>query len=292
MHGLGIIARMTKFPAALLFAILLLPASSALADRPQLWIASGLSGGTYRDVYARNLGKLLRDYDPLHRKSSGSGENLDLLADGKADIAFSQADVYAARLASDPTRYAELLVIGKLSDECVYIAHRKEGPVQDLKELGAPVGDRPARIAAGAVEGGMNGTWRYLTILDPSLTAAEVVNEGDTLALNQLAVGSFDAVGWVTDPANFDHNMLRATMANDELKLMNLDAPELIAALPDGTHIYDARTVKLSTSWPAPKVKTICTSALMLARKDAKPALINKLADLLSLNLSELLEYK
>jgi hypothetical protein len=211
-----------------------------------------------------------------------------LLAGGQADIAFSQADVYAARLASQPTRYGGLIVVGKLADECVYIAHRKAGPVTDLHSLGAPVGGRTARIAAGDAGGGMSGTWSYLTTLDSHLSAVEVVHEGDTLALNQLAVGSFDAVGWVTDPLNFDHKMLRAALANDALAIMNLSNPKLVAALPDGTQVYNARTVELSRKWIAPKVKTICTSALMLVRKDANPALIGKLADVLSLDLKRL----
>ena len=272
-----------RLTAALSLLVLVLSSSAALAERPKLWIASGLSGGTYRTVYAQNLATLMRSYESLHQKSSGSGMNLDLLADGKVDVAFSQADVYAARLTSDPDRYGELLVIGKLADECVYIAHRKAGPVLTLKGLGEPVGERPARIAAGAAEGGMDGSWSYLAILDPSLTAAEVVYEGATLALNQLAVGSFDAVGWVTDPANLKHSMLRAVMANKELQLMNLSDPELVAPMPDGTRVYTARTVKLSDGWPTPKIQTICTSALMLTRKDADPALVNKLADLVSL---------
>ena len=283
---------MMRFAAALSLLVFVLSSSVALAERSKLWIASGLSGGTYRSVYAQNLTTMLRDYDSFHQTSVGSGKNLDLLAAGKVDVAFSQADVYAARLTSDPTRYGELLVIGKLADECVYIAHRKAGPVRDLKGLGDSVGERPTRIAVGAAEGGMDGSWSYLTILDPNLTAAEVVHEGDTLALNQLAVGSFDAVGWVTDPTNLDHKMLRAVMANDELQIMNLSAPELVAALPDGTRIYNARTVKLSGSWPAPKIETICTSALMLTRKDADPALINKLADVLSLDLDRLVGHK
>ena len=288
----GIIASMMRFIAALSLMVLVLSSSIALAERPKLWIASGLSGGTYRSVYAQNLATLMRDYESLHQTTSGSGANLDLLVDGKVDVAFSQADVYAARRTSDPDRYAELLVIGKLADECVYIAHRKAGPVLNLEGLGKPVGERPARIAAGAAEGGMDGSWSYLTILDPSLTAAEVVYEGDTLALNQLAVGSFDAVGWVTDPGNLDHRMLKAVMGNDELHIMNLNAPELVAPLPDGTRIYEARTVKLSQSWPTPKIKTVCTNALMLTRKDAKPGLINKLADLVSLNRDRLVGRK
>jgi hypothetical protein len=273
--------------AALLVA-LVLSSSSALAERTQIWMASGLAGGTYQAVYARNLVKMLRDYDTLHRPSTGSGQNLDLLADGKADIAFSQADVYASRLGSDPARYGSLLVIGKLADECVYIAHRRAGPVTDLAGLGSPVGARPARFAAGAEGGGMSGTWSHLTTLDPSLAAAQVVYEGDTLALNQLAVGAFDAVGWVTDPNNFDHKMLRAVMKNDALHIMSLSAPSLLSALPDGTRVYDARNVKLTASWRAPKIQTICTSALMLTRKDAEPELIDKLADVLSLSLTRL----
>jgi TRAP-type uncharacterized transport system substrate-binding protein len=283
---------MMRFVVALSFMILVLSSSAALAEGTKLWIASGLSGGTYRSVYAQNLATLLRDYDSFHQTSIGSGENLDLLADGKVDVAFSQADVYAARLASDPARYGGLLVIGKLADECVYIAYRKSGPVKDLKGLGDAVGKRPARIATGATGGGMDGSWSYLSILDPKLKTAEVVHEGDTLALNQLAVGSFDAVGWVTDPTNLDHNMLRAVMANDELQIMNLSAPELVAALPDGTRIYNARTIKLSKSWPPPKIQTICTTALMLTRKDANPALINKLADVVSLDRNRLVGRK
>jgi TRAP-type uncharacterized transport system substrate-binding protein len=275
---------MMRFAAALSLLIFVLSPSVALAQRTKLWIASGLSGGTYRSVYANNLANLLRDYDSFHQTSTGSGENLDLLAAAKVDVAFSQADVYAARLASDPARYDELVVIGKIADECVYIAHRTSGPVKDLKGLGNPVAGRPARIATGAAGGGMDGSWSYLTILDPNLKAAEVTHEGGTLALNQLAVGSFDAVGWVTDPTNLDHKMLRAVIANDELLLMNLSDPELVSPLPDGTRIYNAQTIKLSKKWPPPKIQTICTNALMLTRKDASPALINKLADVLSLD--------
>jgi TRAP-type uncharacterized transport system substrate-binding protein len=291
-RGGGIIDSMMKTLSALLLAGLVLLASAAEAEKPKLWIASGLSGGSYRTVYAKNLATLMRDYDSLHQTSSGSGQNLDFLADGKVDVAFSQADVYAARLAADPTRYGNLLVIGKLANECVYIAHRKAGPVKALKALGDTVEGRPARIAVGAAGGGMSGTWSYLTILDPNLSGAEAVSEGGTLALNQLAVGAFDAVGWVTDPINLDHKMLRAVMSNDGLVLMSLNDPDLVAALPDGTRIYNTRTVKLSDSWPTPKIQTICTNALMLTRKDAKPALISKLADLLSLYLDRIVGHK
>ncbi|UCE87402.1 MAG: hypothetical protein JSU66_06720 [Deltaproteobacteria bacterium] len=274
---------MTQSRTAAAALISLLLAGPAVAERIDVWIASGLPGGTYRSVYARNLEKLMPDYKLYYRPSSGSGENLEMLAAGDADLAFAQADVYAAKLAQAPERFGGLVVLGALADECVYIAHRRDGPVRELGQLGEPVDGRPARIALGAVSGGMAGTWGYLTMLNPKLTQAAVDDTGDTLALNQLAVGAFDAVGWVTDPDNYDHKMLRAALANDALALMPLKDPNLVTKLHDGTRVYDARKVKLADRWNAPKLETLCTQALVLVRDDADPKLLNKVADLVGL---------
>jgi TRAP-type uncharacterized transport system substrate-binding protein len=267
-------------------ALGLLLASAALAaeDAGSVWIASGTPGGTYRDAYARNLQRELRGYRVFHRETSGSGENLDLLADGEADIGFAQADIYAARLKLAPQRYAGLVALGKLADECVYIAHRRQGEVRALAQLGEPVGDRPARIAVGPEQSGMRGTWQYLTLLDPDLAGASVLEGSGTLALNQLLVGVFDAVGWVTDPGNLEHKLLRAVHANDELQLMALDDPGLASSLPDGTQIYSIESVAIDSSWRPEKLRTVCTSAMLFARSGANPELVSKLADLVSLN--------
>jgi TRAP-type uncharacterized transport system substrate-binding protein len=165
-------------------ALGLLLASAALGaeDARVVWIASGTPGGTYRDAYARNLQRELRGYEVFHRETSGSGENLDLLADNAVDIGFAQADIYAARLKQSAQRYAGLVPLGKLADECVYIAHRKYGEVRTLAQLGAPVGDRPARIAVGPERSGMRGTWHYLTLLDPKLAGAGVLDDSGTLS--------------------------------------------------------------------------------------------------------------
>ena len=267
-------------------ALGLLLASPALAaeDAKVVWIASGAPGGTYRDAYARNLQRELRGYEVFHRESSGSGENLDLLADGDADIGFAQADIYAARLKQSPQRFAGLVPLGKLADECVYIAHRKHGEVRALAQLGESVGERPARIAVGPARSGMHGTWHYLTLLDPKLAGAEVLDGSGTLALNQLLVGAFDAVGWVTDPGNLEHKLLRAVHANDELQLMTLDDSALASSLPNGTQIYAIESVAIDSSWRPKKLETVCTSAMLFARSGADPELVSKLADLVSLH--------
>ncbi|HEY5656821.1 MAG TPA: TAXI family TRAP transporter solute-binding subunit [Myxococcota bacterium] len=268
----------------LLFPLL----AQAAGDAKTVWIASGKPGGTYRDAYAGNLQRELRDYRVFHRETSGSGENLDLLAEGTADIGFAQADIYAARLRHAPERYAGLVRLGRLADECVYLAHRTDGAVRSLAQLGEPVGDRPARIAVGPEQSGMRGTWHYLTLLDPRLAQASVLEGSDTLALNQLIVGAYDAVGWVTDPGNLEHKLLRAVHANDELELMAVDDPALASSLPDGTRIYSIETVAIESGWKPRKLRTVCTSSMLFARAGTDPELVSKLADLVSLNRSRI----
>jgi hypothetical protein len=260
-------------------------AGPALAQsKPRVWIASGQTGGTYRTIYANNLEKRLRSFDVYHRKTSGSGENLELLAGGKADIAFVQADVFAARSKADPERFGSLRVLGKLGDECIFIAHRKKGPPQNMDDLTRPIEGREPRIAIGLREGGMASSWDYLVSLDPGLAAAKKVFDGDVLALNQLAVGEFHAVAWVSDPSNFKHVLLRAVGGNPDLQLMDLTSSELSATLPDGTSVYTRRKVKAVDKWNARKVSTLCTTALVMAPAAANEELVARVADLIAVD--------
>ncbi len=263
---------------------------AALAE--DLSIASGPLGGTYRDVYSPRFGDLMYGYKVLHRSTSGSGENLDLLAAGEVQIGFAQADVYASRLAADPDRFSSLVVIGRLSDECLYVAHRVDGRVKKLADLTGASSGRPLTVAAGPEGSGSRDTWGYLARIVPGLEGVGVEPGEGTLALNQLGAGAYDAVLWVTDATNFDHNSLRAVLANDALALMPLEDPALTRSLPDGTEVYGSKQVKLGSSWRAPKLATVCTSSLVFARKDADPALLRKAADAVALHLDQILPPK
>jgi TRAP-type uncharacterized transport system substrate-binding protein len=276
---------------AVAFTLALFAAGAALAaaGKEVVWVASGAEGGTYADFYARNLAAQMPDYRILPRRSTGSQENLRLLAEAEVQLAFAQADAYASWLAANPERQDDLLIVGRLADECVYVAVRTEGPVRTLAQLEAPVEGRAPKIALGPADGGMSGTWRYLVGLEPGLAAAEVLHDGDTLALNQLAVGRFDAVAWVTDPMNLDHKLLRAVHANDALELMDLDSAALESALPDGTRIHERKRVETDSGRRPKSIETVCTSALLLARSDIDKELLRKLADLVGLHLDRLL---
>ena len=277
--------------AAVVIALASLVAGGAFAaaGKDAIWVASGPEGGTYLEFYARNLATQMSEYRILPRRTTGSRENLRLLADGEVQLAFAQADAYASWLAENPGRQDDLLIVGRLADECVYVAVRSEGRVRTLAQLAAPPQGPAARIAVGPEEGGMNVTWQYLASLEPGLASVEVLHDGDTLALNQLAVGRFDAVGWVTDPKNLDHKLLRTVHANDALALMDLDSRTLESTLPDGTRIHERRTVETTSGRRPETLRTVCTSAFLLARSDIDKDLLRKLADLVGLHLDRLL---
>ena len=272
-----------------LMALLVAGAVAGGPARAADTIASGERGRTYHDVYGANLVHLLPAFRVENRATTGSGENLELLAAGNADIGFAQADVYALRLRQSPARYRALTVIGRLSDECVYLVRRTGGPVSDLAALGSAIDGRKPRLAVGPAGSGMASTWSFLTSLDPSLAGAEVLDTGGTLAHNQLAIGMLDAVGWVADPSSQDLVMLKAVLSNPELELLPVDDPKLEYALDDGTRILTLGSVAVPGVRGAPPLRTLCTSSMIFARKGANPRLVEAVSQVLSLQRQELL---
>jgi hypothetical protein len=114
------------------------------------------------------------------------------------------------------------------------------------------------------------------------LANATVDHGGDVLALNQLAVGAFDAMIWVTDPSNLNHKLLQALRDNPKLGLMPIVDPKFNYTLPNGTRVYELSEVALEDGWRPDLLETVCTGALVLARKDGAPKFIQKLADIVS----------
>lgn len=278
-------ARKFRFLASVVLACSLAASTTlplaAAADETSIWIASGPEGGTYRDVYASNLQELLRGITVLYRDTEGSAQNIEMLQAGQADIAFAQSDVFAHAWQAGKTSGIQL--IGRISDECVYIAYRKDGRIRKFDDLKHPPDGEPARVAVGPAASGPAGTWKWFSQRIPALAGNTVVDDVGTLSLNQLGVGRLDAVVWVTDPANRDHKMLKGALANDALAIMNVKDDALLAPLADGTVIYRNRKVTISSGWRPKKVETVCTSALLLMRRDAKRSLVERVSDIVSL---------
>lgn len=247
-------------------------AQAAIAAEPEVRIASGIAGGTYHEVYAANLARELSGYRASVLEASGSGQNFELLVAGKAPLAFVQADVYASHIKEEPYLQDGLVVLGRLADECIYIAGRKNGPVQSVRDLGQPVGEGAARIAVGPEESGMADSWDYLVTLKPALAEASILHTEGTRALGQLAAGEIDAVAWVTDPGNLGHKMLQSVNGDRALAFLPLDDPKLAKVLPDGTQVYAPRRVTTKKGLlRSRKLDSLCTSAVVVGRRDRMP---------------------
>ena len=252
-------------------------------------VASGERGRSYHDVFGANMVKLLRSFRLKNRATGGSVENLELLADGRVDLGFSQSDVYAQRLSGNRGRYGALTVVGRLVDECLYIVRRGDGPVESLADLGKRIDGHAARIAVGPKGSGMSATWKLLSKRNPALARSEAVHTAGVLSLNQLALGMTEAVGWVSEPHNRSHAMLRAALAAPELALLPIVDPKLEYTLDNGTPIYRLRKVALTDNPEAAPLPTLCTSSLVLARADANPRLVEAVSQALSLQREKIL---
>ena len=247
----------------------------------QLRVAGGSAGGSY-DTYAHRLGELLDERSVEVLETNGSGENIEKLVSGDADIAFAQLDVYADKVVGDPDKYHQLEVVGKVSDECVYMAVAKNGPVRNFGDLAHNRLERPLRVALGDESSGTRGTWRYLVFLLPALDEISIGTDSGAIAINRLDLGGYDAVGWVTDPDNLDHASLKAALANEDLQLISVDDSALVSALPNGVKVYESKKVKVEGGWFGKKFKTVCTSGILLARPDLSSATIDQIATLLA----------
>jgi hypothetical protein len=276
----------SRLVAIVAVAVVIAGASKVLADSP-VFIAAGPAGQTYYDFYGANLKSLMGGFRVTVRKTEGSKENLEMLAAGSADIGFAQRDVYRDRLREDPDRFGRVGIVGRLSDECLFIAFRKDGPVTDARGFQQDLADRKPLLAVGKSGSGTHETWRIVTKLDPSFTATAIRFTSGTLAINHLSAGMIEGVAWVTDPTNKEHKLLLATLADDSLGLMGISE----TSLTDGADEYHTRSFTVPGSrknFKDKKFDTICTQSMIFSRDGIRPGVAERVSDVLSLEREKL----
>jgi hypothetical protein len=236
-------------------------------------LASGVVGGTYHDQYVPELDGKLGGWILAAIPTGGSSENLDLLSTGEVDLALTQADVFASRVAEEPEVFGLLSVLGSVGEECVFIARWVGGPVDSFDDLSRDVGDREAVINVGTPDSGMFVTWGYISSRVPEQANAEIDDHDGQTALVMLEQGTVDAVAWMTDPSNADHVLLTAVQADPDLDFMVVDDERLAFQLDDGTVVYALRSVEVPGS-DGVMLDTVCTQALLVAGPETDPALV------------------
>ena len=155
-----------------------------------LTLAAGSKSGAYYAFAGRYAAVLARDGISVDVvETGGSVDNIALLADGKADIAFIQGGVGDVR--TQPSFYA----LGSLYFEPLWVFVRQDAPIKVLSDL------TKQRIAAGG-EG--SGTWavtRQLLELNGVPTDGDEVRHLDNAdAVRALQAGEVDAAFFVASP--------------------------------------------------------------------------------------------
>src|SRR5215831_7312709 len=232
--------------------------------------ASGAEFGLYHRLALRYRDILARDGVRVEeRMTSGAVENLQLLRDPKSgvDVALTQGGI------ATPADDERIVMIATLYYEPLWVFHRKQTKIDQLNDL---IGKRLAVGAPGS------GTRAFaVAMLEANgITAANAkldANGGDD-ALKALRAGDVDAAFFVggantplIDQALRDPTLELAPFARGEAYARRFPYVTRLT-LPTGT-------IDLAHNIPDHDLFMIGTKAMLVAREDLHPALVNLLFD-------------
>lgn len=272
------------FRAVLAVGALALASTAALAD--EVIISTGYEGGSYHNVFGRNLGHILAEqrHDVTLVTSAGSRDNLERLSRGEADVAFTQADAYAAFAKTNTGMPAN--IIGSLTEECLFVAVGDHTGFDDEDDLQA----EGVKIAVGEQGSGSAMSWDFARELEPGYAAASTYYQGGILALSQVRAGQMDAFFWVTAPGNLDHKYLQAVnMDNSGLHMIDFNDWDMNDTLPNGESVYEFKDVKVEDRRFGGTVEVPCTDVLVVARPDMASGALESVATAIMMNTNRIL---
>jgi TRAP transporter TAXI family solute receptor len=236
------------------------------APPKHLTIAAGSKSGAYYAFAQRYASILAREgiaVDVL--ETGGSVDNIALLSNAKADVAFIQGGV------GDHTQQPTFQTLGSLYFEPLWVFVRASAPIEVLSDLkGHP-------IAAGG-EG--SGTWavtrQLLSINDVPGDNTNVKHLSNADAVRALLAGNVDAAFFVASPtAPLVHDLLAA----NGLRLLNFTRAH---AYTSQFRYLSAVTlhrgvISLSRDVPPADVALLAPAATLAATEALHPALVQLL---------------
>ena len=237
------------------------------APPDRIVLATGPDGGAYQrfgEQYARYLAK--RGIEVTLRQTAGSMENLELLStDSGVDIAFVQGGLAAS------AQTEVVMAIGSLYLEPLWLFLHRDFQINDVSDLAG------ARLSVGAEGSGTR-------VVASNLLAAHGITEESatftSVELDELGRafvdGDLDAAFVIADPdADVVRNLLQVTA-------VRIHGPARLAAyvrlysyltqvsLPEGV-------LDLRANQPDEDVHTVALTAMLVARKELHPALVDLL---------------
>ena len=258
-------------------------------------VAGGKEGGNYARV-AANLVDALKDYSEYRGSNTpvilpptgGSGENLDLLNEGKADVAPVQADVFMYYVRKYPAARSNLEIVGTLpTKECLYLITRKDGDITSADDIE----DEKARVVIGNPNSGQNISWQYISSLHKEYAKPETTSKDGDRALNKVETGGefgFDAY-FFTFAANIDNPIMQSVNApGKNLQFVDFDDSDLNDKLPNGRAVYTFEDVLVKYSGRDREVTVPCTSTLLVINSNIDEKLADRIASIAGKNINRI----
>lgn len=271
---MSILSWRTAILITALFALCLWASLHFLQPLPprQLTIASGPSYSLLHQHAERYSAALAREGVTLiERPTEGAGENLALLSDPKSgvDIAFLQGGQAGAHSAHN------LVMIASLYYQPLWIFVRKGEEIDSLAALAQ------RRVATGMAGSGTHALAAPLLaangVTEKNATLIELPTDRAQAALNARQVDAAVFVGGIRTPA------IAAALNDPTLSLVSLahaDAYHQRYPYLTRRTLY-AGAIRFAPPLPPRDVALISTEAMLAARDDINPAIVNLLLEVL-----------
>ena len=236
----------------------------APAPPKHIVIATGRPDGAYYGFGLRYQALLAERGITLSvRETSGSIENLRLLASAEVDIAFVQSG------SGNPTETPDFMSLGSLYYEPLWVFSRADYPLTRLNQL------RGMRLAIGEEGSGARAVTMQLLAANQLLeTATQRLDLGGRAAAEALRTGRVDAAFFV---ASSRSPLIQSLLTADDLALMSFVRSQAYTrayrylsrvVLPEGV-------IDLAANIPARDIALLAPAANLVADTDFHPALVD-----------------
>ena len=179
-------------------------------------IATASESGSYYKAGVKMAKQLQNAYPAT---TDGSGQNLDLLSQGLANVAFVQGDIFNEWKAKNPGLAEKFTVIITERTEHVHLITKKGTTEDDLQKKGS-------KVLVGLSKSGGAGSYRNMQLLEPNYIAEPMFGEIDAIAINDLKQGKITGIIRTAHVEPGDV-LISKVLADESLTIEDLDDSDL-----------------------------------------------------------------
>lgn len=248
---------MTLLPWLTLVLVLVLALHPAQAQR----IHAGAASGSYTNDFCPKVAEAVQREYFRHEcvTSQGTSDNLRRVLGDPTSIGIGQLDVLAEFIESNP---GQLTVVDpEIGLECLFAATRSRRNLARLTAL------PPDTVMALPPErSGSYASFRFLSHLEPALSALRVRHHDDALAAVESVIDGDSDIAFFVQAANIDNPVFRA-ISDADLAFIPVISREILRREAAGIQVYEPLEVPVTRTLfgfgPPRRVVTICTPVVL-----------------------------